>query len=97
MRNFRGFVSTLFALFCAGCSLYDDPLLSSGPSPRVEDCALIQQATPVRYVCAGKTYTAVELAEIRNGNKPGAADANVSTAGPAKASPTLATPVKTDP
>ena len=28
---------------------------------------LQQQATPTKYVCAGKSYTAVQLADIRNG------------------------------
>jgi hypothetical protein len=45
-------------------------LLSSGPEPRVEDCALIQQATPSRYVCGGKTYTAVQLSDIRTAKPP---------------------------
>lgn len=31
---------------------------------------LLQQATPTRYVCDDKTYTAVELAQIRNGGAP---------------------------
>jgi hypothetical protein len=33
----------------------------------VEECAQIQQATPTRYVCNGKTYTSVQLADIRTG------------------------------
>ena len=61
----------LVALQLAGCGMAD-PILSSGPSPRVEDCMLLQQATPSKYVCDGKTYTAVQLADIRNG-KPAAA------------------------
>lgn len=48
---------------CAG----QNPILSTGPSPRVEDCALIQQATPARFVCGGKVYTAVQLTDIRDG------------------------------
>jgi hypothetical protein len=52
----------------AGCAT--NPLLSSGPEPRVEDCALIQQATPSRYVCGGKTYTAVQLSDIRTAKPP---------------------------
>ena len=51
----------------AGCS-GQNPILSSGPEPRVEDCMLLQQATPARFVCNGKTYTAVQLTDIRNGN-----------------------------
>jgi hypothetical protein len=35
---------------CAGASVASDPFLSSGPQPRVEDCALIQQATPAKFV-----------------------------------------------
>jgi len=41
----------------------------SAPTPRVEDCALIQQATPSRYVCNGKVYTAVQLTDVRNGKQ----------------------------
>jgi hypothetical protein len=48
---------------CAG----RNPLLSYGPEPRVEDCMLLQQATPARFVCDGKTYTAVQLSDVRNG------------------------------
>jgi hypothetical protein len=57
---------TALALVCSGCAT-GNPLLSSGPAPRVEDCMLLQQATPTKYVCGGKTYTAVQLAEIRTG------------------------------
>lgn len=46
---------------CAGVK----PLMSSGPSPRVEDCMMQQAATPTRFVCDGKTYTSVELADLR--------------------------------
>jgi len=53
-------------LFFSACAT-SNPILSSGPSPRVEDCMLLQQATPTKYVCGGKTYTAVQLAEIRTG------------------------------
>ena len=61
----------LVAFQLAGCGV-TDAILSSGPTPRVEDCMLLQQATPSKYVCAGKTYTAVQLADIRSG-KPAAA------------------------
>lgn len=54
------------AVQLAGCGIAD-PFLSSGPSPRAEDCMLVQQATPTKYICGGKTYTAVQLADIRNG------------------------------
>ena len=60
-------------LVLAGCGASNPlPLLSSGPSPRVEDCMLLQQATPTRYVCDGKIYTAVQLTDIRNGKSAGA-------------------------
>jgi ABC-type uncharacterized transport system auxiliary subunit len=58
-------LAATFAL--AGCS-GQNPILSSGPEPRVEDCMLLQQATPAKFVCKGKTYTAVQLTDIRNGN-----------------------------
>lgn len=50
----------------AGCS-FQNPIMSAGPTPRVEDCMLLQQATPAKFVCDGKTYTAVQLTDIRNG------------------------------
>jgi hypothetical protein len=53
----------------AGCAV-SNPFLSSGPEPRVEDCAVIRQATPTQFVCGNKTYTAVQLADIRNGKPP---------------------------
>jgi hypothetical protein len=52
----------------AGCAA-SDPLASSTPEPRVEDCVIIQQATPARFVCSGKVYTSVQLADIRKGKK----------------------------
>jgi hypothetical protein len=58
---------TALALFCSACAM-SNPIVSSGPSPRVEDCMLLQQATPTKYVCGGKIYTAVQLAEIRTGD-----------------------------
>lgn len=50
----------------AGCGA-SNPVLSSGPRPRVEDCMLLQQVTPTRYICDGKAYTAVQLADLRKG------------------------------
>jgi hypothetical protein len=50
----------------AGCAM-QNPILSSGPGPRAEDCAMIQQATPTKYVCNGKVYTSIQLADIRKG------------------------------
>lgn len=61
-------LATICALLSA-CS--SNLILSSGPQPRVEDCMLLQQATPTRYVCDGKIYTAVELADIRKGANSG--------------------------
>ena len=52
---------------CAGASSFSNPFLSSGPQPRAEDCALIQQATPAKFVCNGKTYTAIQLMNNRLG------------------------------
>ena len=60
----------LLALQVGGCGVAN-PFISTGPSPRVEDCMLLQQATPTKYVCAGKTWTAPQLADLRNG-KPAA-------------------------
>jgi hypothetical protein len=53
-------------LSVAGCA-GRIPFLSYGPQPRVEDCDQIRQATPTQYVCDGKTYTSVQLSDIRNG------------------------------
>ena len=65
----RALLSAGLLLVLAGCSAGNPfSLLSAGPSPRVEDCMLLQQATPTKYVCGGKTYTAVQLADIRKGN-----------------------------
>ena len=56
-------------LAMTGCA--DMSVLSSGPTPRAEDCALIRQATPAQFVCGDhKTYTAVQLADIRTGKTP---------------------------
>jgi hypothetical protein len=56
-----------YCFFCSACGT-SNPILSSGPTPRVEDCMLLHQATPTRYVCSGKTYTSVQLAATRQGN-----------------------------
>jgi hypothetical protein len=55
------------------CGCAENPFLQSGPEPRVASCALIRQATPNLYYCDGKTYTAVQLSDIRNGVAPAAA------------------------
>ena len=60
------------AISISACAITGNPPFLSNlaaPSPRVEDCALIQQATPSRYVCNGKVYTAVQLADIRSGKQ----------------------------
>jgi hypothetical protein len=62
--------SLLAAIQIAGCS-GENPFLSDGPSPRVEDCMLLSQSTPAKYVCDGKTYTSVQLNDIRNGKTDG--------------------------
>lgn len=68
-RPWCAIMSAGLILLLAGCAAGNPiPVLSSGPSPRVEDCMLLQQATPTKYVCGGKTYTAVQLADIRKGN-----------------------------
>jgi hypothetical protein len=64
--NAAAAMAPFFALICCGCAA-NNPLLSSGLHPRVEDCALVQQATPSRYVCDGKIYTSVQLDEISRG------------------------------
>jgi len=58
----------LMAPVLAGCAT--DPLIESGPEPRVADCALIKQATPALYECNGKVYTANQLDAIRHGEQP---------------------------
>jgi hypothetical protein len=58
--------AVISVLALGGCS-GQNPFLSYGPEPRVEDCAQIQQATPTKYICNGKQYTSVQLTDIRNG------------------------------
>ena len=55
------------AVLLGGCGADQSLLLSGGPSPRVEDCMVLQQATPTRFVCNGKTYTSIQLSDIRLG------------------------------
>jgi hypothetical protein len=88
MRNRGWFVAALIGAICSGCTASNNPLLSSGPDPRIEDCALVQQATPTRYVCGGKTYTAVQLAALRNSAKPNSTNGSVvqnASASPSRA------------
>jgi hypothetical protein len=59
------FVSATLVL--SGCATAEKTFLSSGPKPRVEDCAEVTKATPTKYVCNGKTYTSVQLTNISNG------------------------------
>ena len=70
MRKSNWFVLAASILVSSGCAAHRNPVLSSGPIPRVEDCAQLQQATPTKYLCRGKTYTSVQLADIRNGKNP---------------------------
>jgi hypothetical protein len=63
-------VTGIAMLAITGCSAARNPFISEGPEPRVEDCMLLQQATPAKFVCNGKTYTAVQLTDIRNGTTP---------------------------
>ena len=67
MRKSYWLMLATLTLLPSGCAVHNNPVLSSGPAPRVEDCAQLQQATPTKYFCGGKTYTAVQLAAIRNG------------------------------
>jgi hypothetical protein len=75
----RGSKSLAIALYgcsmlaLAGCGM-ENPILSSGPDPRVEDCFMIGSGTPARFACSpdGKVYTSTQLADIRMG-KPIAA------------------------
>jgi hypothetical protein len=66
-RICRYVATALLALVSAGCADASPLFLSSGPTPRVEDCMTLQQATPTKYVCDGKTYTSLQLADIRKG------------------------------
>jgi hypothetical protein len=69
MMSKPGGFAIAFSLVFSGCAAYENPFLSSGPTPRVESCVQIQQATPTRFICGGKAYTSVQLADIRNGKK----------------------------
>ncbi|HTT77148.1 MAG TPA: hypothetical protein VMF50_14370 [Candidatus Binataceae bacterium] len=70
-----GIAILLLAAFAlGGCSFFGSFFAGSGgsgsgPGPHVANCTLIQQATPALYVCDGKTYTATQLYDIRNGKK----------------------------
>jgi len=55
------------ALLFSSCAADRTLFLSSGPTPRVEDCMILQQSTPTKFVCNGKTYTSVQLSDIRLG------------------------------
>ncbi|HTT75746.1 MAG TPA: hypothetical protein VMF50_07150 [Candidatus Binataceae bacterium] len=60
----------LAAMMTGFCGCAENPFLQSGPEPRVANCALIKQATPSLYACNGKTYTATQLTDIRDGKTP---------------------------
>jgi len=62
-----GVAVAFLALLSEGCADASHLFLSSGPTPRVEDYMTLQQATPTKYVCDGKTYTSVQLADICKG------------------------------
>jgi hypothetical protein len=70
MQKLYLLVFATLVFLSAGCATHNNPVLSSGPVPRVEDCAQLQQATPTKYFCGGKTYTSVQLADIRNARQP---------------------------
>jgi len=68
MRRSATIALSLLTLLLSGCA-GRNPFFSYGPSPRVEDCAQIQQATPSKYVCGGKIYTSIQLMAIKNGEQ----------------------------
>jgi hypothetical protein len=59
----------LAAVTAGLCGCAENPFLSSGPDPRVEDCALVRQATPTEFYCGPSygTCTAVQLSNIDEG------------------------------
>jgi len=63
----RWILAASAAQLLVGCSMGNPIMVNSGPGPHAENCAMIQQATPTKYVCNGKVYTSVQLANIRNG------------------------------
>jgi hypothetical protein len=67
--NSKCLVAAVSLVLFSGCAAVNNPVLSSGPHPRVEDCAMVQQATPTRYVCDGRIYTSVQLDEISKGEQ----------------------------
>ena len=38
---------------------------STGPPPKIEDCAMTNSGSPTKYVCNGKTYTTFQLQKMR--------------------------------
>jgi hypothetical protein len=84
----------IVAIALDGCAFsgkfFADPVgPDSGPGPHVANCTLIQQATPALYVCDGKTYTATQLYDIRNGKQATPCDGpgSQSSGSPAKPNP----------
>jgi hypothetical protein len=92
MRNHLWFIAAVIGAICSGCTASSNPLLSSGPDPRIEDCALVQQATPTRYVCGGKTYTAVQLTSLRNSATAQSTNGSTVNNASANRSPVAANP-----
>ena len=92
MRNHLWLIAAIFGAICSGCTAYSNPLLSSGSDPRIEDCALVQQATPTRYVCGGKAYTAGQLTSLRNSATAQVTNGSTVNNAPANRSPVAANP-----
>jgi hypothetical protein len=64
------------ALTLGGCSSIQPSLLpgasppqqtadSSQPPPRVQDCGILNNASPREFACRGKVYTSFQLAKLR--------------------------------
>jgi hypothetical protein len=66
--KFRIAIAIVALPLLGGCAAAN-PIVESGPEPRVADCALIKQATPTLYACDGKVYTGQQLWAIRHGEQ----------------------------
>jgi hypothetical protein len=68
-------ISALVMLAVGGCSSQSKvsssaqtapaPQAATTPVPYVENCAEVSVGSPSKFACNGKTYTAFELAKIR--------------------------------